>query len=90
MMEQSESERETEFGLMKEMMKKLVYALEDKAATDLISTNNATMNQPSAADTHGSFMNSGNQQMNNSHFHKRQGSLPPEILNRTNRNEFNE
>lgn len=29
--------RESEFGLMKEMMKKLVAALEDKAGSDLIN-----------------------------------------------------
>ena len=38
-MDQGETERETEFGLMKEIVKKLVHALEDKATTDLISGN---------------------------------------------------
>ena len=32
-----ESERETEFGLMKDVVKNLVYALEDKVSTELIS-----------------------------------------------------
>ena len=34
--DQAESERETEFGLMKDLMKKLVHALEDRAGADLI------------------------------------------------------
>ena len=39
-MTQAESERETEFALMKEIMKKLVHALEDKASTDLLTSGN--------------------------------------------------
>ena len=39
-MTQAESERETEFALMKEIMKKLVHALEDKASTDLLTGGN--------------------------------------------------
>ena len=43
----SETERETEFGLMKEVMKKLVYALEDKASQDMILSNKHTsLNTP--------------------------------------------
>ena len=57
-MEQSESERETEFGLMKEILKKVVYALEDKASTDLIAANTTVM--PSPNDTSNSFLTSGN------------------------------
>ena len=41
MMDQAESERETEFGLMKDIMKKLVHALEDRAGADLIQASNA-------------------------------------------------
>ena len=40
---QAESERETEFGLMKEIVKNLVHALEDKTTTDLL-TGNQTFN----------------------------------------------
>jgi len=36
-------ERETEFGLVKELMKKMVYALEDKAGADLIHVNNVAL-----------------------------------------------
>lgn len=32
-----EAQRESEFGFMKELIKKLVFALEDKASSDLIS-----------------------------------------------------
>ena len=79
-MEQAESERETEFGLMKEVIKKVVYALEDKASTDLIASTSAVVS-PSPNETSNSFLTGGNNT-----FHKRQGSLPPpEILNRTNR-----
>ena len=42
-MEQQEMERETEFGLVKELMKKMVYALEDKAGADLIHVNNVAL-----------------------------------------------
>ena len=38
-MQQAESERETEFGLMKEIVKNLVHALEDKTTTDLLTGN---------------------------------------------------
>lgn len=34
-LENGEAERETEFGLMKEAIKKLVHALEDKTNSDL-------------------------------------------------------
>ena len=37
--QQAESERETEFGLMKEIVKTLVHALEDKTTTDLLTGN---------------------------------------------------
>ena len=38
-MGQAESERETEFGLLREVVKKLVHALEDKATTEIIAGN---------------------------------------------------
>ena len=40
----NETERETEFGLMRDVIKKLVYALEDKATTDVIANNQAFSN----------------------------------------------
>ena len=55
----------------------MVHALEDKAGADLIQANNAML-QPQAADTHGTFI----AERSNA-FNKRQGSLPPEILDRT-------
>ena len=68
-------------------MKKMVHALEDKAGADLISANNTMMIQaaaqgpPGAADTHGSFSD-----QKGSNFHKRQGSLPPDINDRNKNN----
>ena len=79
-MDQAESERETEFGLMKEIMKKLVHALEDRAGADLIQANNA-MNQAAAADTQGTVITE-----KPNAFTKRNGSMPPEVLDRTRNN----
>ena len=40
---QAESERETELGLLKEVVKKLLHALEDKSTTDLIANNHVPL-----------------------------------------------
>ena len=74
-MTQAESERETEFGLMKEIVKKLVNALEDKATTDLIS-GKETFNSGFGSTNHDlGTLNSPPPQL--SSLHKRKLSQPP-------------
>ena len=70
-----ESERETEFALMKEIVKKLVHALEDKASTDLISGGSTAYPNTNTNMESGSFNIASPQKLKT--LTARKGSLPP-------------